>query len=231
VRAGVPGILAVCFVAAHASPVLCQERKAVAASAPAAFARPAPAVITQAVNSLLVAVKDLARDDSSMPPFARERIAWITAGQRAGTLSLVLLNDPSGANLSQDALMASGDADGRQVIVISRPRFAAFLLEDGRAVPPFSRRQRNDFLLGLVHETVHLERSVSHTPFTLEDRLCEEERAWRSVDVNVVRSLLAHAEPMNPRFIEADQAIRSCGDQQPCQPLRTLLTQSEIARR
>jgi hypothetical protein len=226
----VVGVLVVFLTAARASTIFHQEPKVAVTTAPAS-AGLAPAVVSPAVNSLLAAVKASARDDRAIPSFAKDRISWIAAHQHAGTLSIVLLNHPGAANLDPDALMASGEVDGRQVIVISRPRFAAFLIENGPTAPPFSRRERNDFLLGLVHETVHLERSGLDPHLSLEDRLREEERAWRSVDVNVVRPLLAQDEPMNPRFIEADEAIRSCGDHQPCQPLRTLLAQAEIGRR
>ena len=189
-----------------------------------------PSAITAAANSLVTAVKTRANDDDGVPAFARERLQWLSARQRTGELSIVLLDNPADASLDAEALMASGDVDGRQVIALSRPRLARFLTEDGPASAPFSRRQYNDFLLGLVHETVHLGRPHTDRSLTLDARLDEEVRAWRAVDLHVVRPMLERREPMNPRFIDADNAIRSCGDKEPCQALRELLLPSERLR-
>ena len=182
-----------------------------------------------AVNSLLTAVKQSV-GDPAMPPFARARITWLTKAQRAGALSIVLLRHTGSAGLDDEALMASGHVDGRLVIVIARAQFERLLEGSEGTSASFSRRQRNDFLLGLVHETVHLERDHPEGTASLEDRLCEEERAWRTVDVEVVRPLLARHEPMNQRFIEADAALRLCGTREPCHALRKLLMSSEINR-
>ncbi|SRR6266576_324940 len=100
------------------------------------------------------------------------------------------------------------------MIVIAGPRFLDFLVEGGRPSPPFTQRQRNDFALGLVHETVHLEKDNSANPANFEDRPAEELRAWRKVDLNVVRELRRLNQPMNPRLIEADDALRSCTDEE-----------------
>ncbi len=211
--------------AQHASPIA-------APPAPPSLVKLSPATTSAAVNGLLRDIKARANEDESLPLFARQRVKWLTARQRAGELAIVLLNNPAGANLDADALMASGDADGQQVIAISGPRLARFLLDEGPTSAPFNRRQHNDFLLGLVHETVHLERRQrADTQFGLDARLDEEVRAWRTVDLQVVRPLLKRHEPMNPRFVEADAAIRSCGDKEPCQPLRELLLPSERLRR
>jgi len=226
-----PGIAAVVIVTAGSSVMLHRRPRATIMPAPILYSGIPADMINAAANELLADAKRRAGEDDAVPPFARERIAWLTAKQRAHTLSITLLTHPDEANLSSDALMASGDADGRSVIVISRPRLATFLEETGGASPPFSRRQRNDFLLGLVHETVHLERRSADPHPTLDSRLDEEERAWRTVDARVVRPLLARHEPMDVQFLDADRALRSCGDMTPCQALRTLLTPSESGRR
>jgi len=85
--------------------------------------------------------------------------------------------------------MASGIVEGKPMIVMAGPRFLDFLVEGGRTSPPFTRRQRNDFALGLVHETVHLEKDNTANPTILQERLAEELRAWRKVDLNVVREI------------------------------------------
>jgi hypothetical protein len=189
--------------------------------------------VNAAANQLFMSVKQWAREDCEdcdVPRFARERIAWLIAQQRMGALSIMLLKNTVNSNLDFEDLMAGGTVEGRHVIVIAQPRFAAFLTEGGRVAAPFSRQQRNDFMLGLVHETVHLQRPDPGNPARLEDRVNEEVRTWREVDVNVVRQLRQARQPMNEIFIIADEAIRSCRDREPCQPLRDLLLGGERRR-
>jgi hypothetical protein len=186
--------------------------------------------VTVAANQLLAAVKQWLSAQPAFPGFAREKVAWVTAQQKAGLLSLLLLQNASATNLDPEAFMASGIVEGRPVIVIPRVRFAAFLAEGGRAQPPFNPQQRNDFLLGLVHEAVHLQHDDRGDPSRLEDRLNEETRTWRDVDINVVRPLLVLHEPLNPRYREADEALRSCGDAEGCESLKALLVSSEANR-
>lgn len=44
----------------------------------------------------------------------------------------------------------------------------------------------------------------------------EESHAWREVTLAVVRPWRALNQPLHPRFIQVDDAFRSCGDQLPC---------------
>lgn len=151
--------------------------------------------------------------------------------QLAGRLSLILLKGLANTNLDVENLMAAGRVEeGKAVIVIARPRFVGFLVEGGRTSAPFTRQQRNDFALGLVHEAVHLQNPHPGNPASVEDRLNEELRAWREVNLNVVRQFRNLNQPMNPRMIEADEALRSCEDKRPCQPLRQILLPGESRR-
>jgi hypothetical protein len=186
--------------------------------------------LTVAANELLASVKRRITEDPTVPRFARERIEWLTAQQRAGTLKITLLKNAASASLDCEDLMAAGTIEGRQVIVIAQTRFADFLAETGPASAPFSRQQQDDFMLGLLHETVHLERSDLGDLRSFESRLDEEMRAWEKVDVNVARPLRSTHEPLGAVFIAEDEAIRSCGDQRPCQALRDLLAPSEARR-
>jgi hypothetical protein len=183
-----------------------------------------------AANQLFASVKRSLAEDSYLPEFAREKIAWLITQQRSGALSISLLKNSTGTNLSDEDLMASGQVDGKSLIVIAQPRFSIFLVEGGHLVAPFSRQQVNDFMLGLVHETVHLQHPNRGDPASLGDRLREEVRAWREVDVNVVRQLRQLNQPMNRRFTEADDALRSCGDREPCRPLIEILLPTEQSR-
>ena len=203
-------------------------------SAPATEQRPighyTDAELGTAANQLFGSVKRSIAEDSALPEFAREKIAWLIGQQRAGALSITLLKDATGTNLSDEDLMASGRVDGKSVIVIAQPRFSIFLAEGGRLAAPFSRQQVNDFMLGLVHETVHLQNANPGNPASLADRLSEELRAWREVDVNVVRPLRELHQAMNRRFTEADDALRSCGSKEPCPPLLEILMPTEQSR-
>ena len=183
-----------------------------------------------AANQLFGSVKRSIDEDSSLPEFAREKIAWLIGQQRARALSITLLKNAAGTNLSDEDLMASGRVDGKSVIVIAQPRFSIFLAEGGRLAAPFSRQQVNDFMLGLVHETVHLQNASPGNPASLADRLSEELRAWREVDVHVVRQLRQLHQPMNRRFTEADDALRTCGWKEPCPLLLEILMPTEQSR-
>jgi hypothetical protein len=183
-----------------------------------------------AASQLFASVRRSLAEDGSLPDFAREKIGWLIEQRRSGALSINLLKNATGTNLNEEDLMASGRVDGKAVIVIAQPRFSIFLAEGGRFVAPFSRQQVNDFMLGLVHETVHLQNANPGNPAILGDRLREELRAWREVDVHVVRQLRQLNQPMNRRFTEADDALRSCGDSEPCQPLLEILIPTEQSR-
>lgn len=95
---------------------------------------------------------------------------------------------------------------------------------------PFTQRQRNDFAIGLVHEAVHLQNPKPGNPARLEERLQEELRTWREVDVNVVRQLRQLNQPMNRWLIEADDILRSCVDNAHCEPLTKILLPGERMR-
>jgi hypothetical protein len=131
-----------------------------------------------AADQLLTLVMASGRETSHYPAFAKERLAWLNAEVRANRLSIVVLEDLSGTNVGSDALMASGVVNGRRSIVILQPRLRRLLLEEGGLRPPFTQRQKNNFMLGLVHEAVHLASPNSGGPRKPADLLKEELRAW-----------------------------------------------------
>ena len=186
--------------------------------------------LSAAVNQLFSSVDPSLPENQYFPQFTKERVLWITTEKKSGKLSIILLKNTDNTNLYFEDLMASGIVEGKPMIVIAGPRFLDFLMEGGRTSPPFTQRQRNDFALGLVHETVHLEKDNTANPASLHERLAEELRAWRKVDLNVVRELQRLNQPMNPRLIEADDALRSCGDKAECESLREILFQTERTR-
>jgi hypothetical protein len=182
--------------------------------------------IRAAANQLFWAVSPSLPENRYFSPFAKQKLLWIITEKQAGKLSLILLKNVDSAGLIADDLMASGRPEGKPIIVISQPSFLDFLLDGGRIAPPFSQQQRNDFAIGLVHEVVHLENPNLSNITTPQERFQEELRAWRVVDLNVVRQLRELHQPMNHRLIEADDAIRSCGDSTQCEPLRAILMSS-----
>ena len=186
--------------------------------------------LTAAANQLFQSVSPSLPQNQYFPQFAKERLLWIQTQRNAGNLSIQLLKNVDNADLNAEDLMASGRVEGRAVIVIAGPRFARLLMDGGRISAPFTQEQRNDFALGLVHEVVHLENQNPPDPARLEDRLAEELRAWSVVDLNVARPLRRLNQPMNLRFTEADDAIRTCGDKLPCEALRQILVPTEIGR-
>lgn len=186
--------------------------------------------LSATVNQLFSSVDPSLPENQYFPQFVKERILWITTQRKAGKLSIILLKNTDNTNLYFEDLMASGIVEGKPMIVVAGPRFLDFLEEGGRTSPPFTQRQRNDFAIGLVHETVHLEKDNTANPASLQERLAEELRAWRKVDLNVVRELRRRNQPMNPRLIEADEALRSCGDKAKCESLREILFPTERTR-
>jgi hypothetical protein len=186
--------------------------------------------LSVAVNQLFFSVNPSLPENTYFPQFAKEKLLWIINQREAGKLSIILLKNTDNTNLYFEDLMASGIIEGKLMIVIAGPRFLDFLLEGGRTSPPFTQQQRNDFTVGLVHETTHLEKENTANPANFQERLAEELRAWRKVDLNVVRQLRQLNQPMNPRLIEADDALRSCGDKAECESLREILFPTERTR-
>ena len=186
--------------------------------------------LSAVVNQLFASVNPSLPENQYFPQFAKDKLFWIIAEQKAHRLSIILLKNTDNTNLDFEAIMASGIADGKPTIVIAGQRFLGFLIEGGRTSAPFTLQERNDFALGLVHEAVHLEKENTANPAILEERLNEELRTWLKVDVDVVRQLRRLNQPMNPRLIEADDALRICRDKLPCEPLKQILLPSEIRR-
>jgi len=174
--------------------------------------------IQRAADALLAFATIPGPQNQYFPQFAKEKIAWLTARVSAGTAAVILLKDISKTHLGADDLMASAVLDGRHTVFISQPRFVQFLREGGRVSPPFGEQQRNDFMLGLVHEVVHLQGARPSGLAGKQELIREESRTWHEVSVNVVRQLRWLGQRMHPKFVRVDEALRSCGDLLPCSP-------------
>ncbi len=160
------------------------------------------------------------QENQYFPAFARAKLRWIFDRLRAHELSLTLAEDVASTSFDRQVLMASRTVDGRMTIEIVHQPFIELLAEGPGALGPFTQEQRNDFMLALVHEAVHLQ-SPSFTDrasITREQQIAEEVRAWREVNVNVVRSLRAAGQPIHVTFREIDEAFGACDDRPDCQP-------------
>ena len=180
--------------------------------------------LTTAVDSLVALVDPGLAQNSYFPQFARERLQWMVREMRADRLQIVLLEDLANSNLTPHVLMGSGTIDGKRSIIIAQPRFLEFLEEGPGPSGPFTQEQKNDFMLGLVHEVVHLQKVGLPEPARVApgDRVGEEVRAWREVNLNVVRPLRAINQPVHGVFRDVDDAFRACGDGVNCRPAAIL---------
>jgi len=199
-------------------------------TAPQLRERPSDADLNAAVNQLFRSVNPSLPENQYFTQFAKDKISWIINQQKLGQLRLILLKNIEQAGLVAEDLMASGILEGKAMIVISQPSLVDFLLQGGRTSVPFTQQQKNDFLIGLVHEVVHLQNPNRGNPARIEERLQEELRTWRVVDLNVVRQFRKINQPMNPRLIEADDILRRCGNQTQCEPLTKILLPGERLR-
>jgi hypothetical protein len=163
-------------------------------------------------------------ENEYFPAFALAKLRWIFDRLRSNALSIILLEHVANTNLDRQVLMASGVVNGRQTISVVQPQFIELLAEGPGPQGPFTLEQRNDFMLALVHEAVHLQNPNFSEPaaVTREERLAEEVRAWREVNTHVVRTLRAEGQPIHVTFREVDEAFRACGDRPACHPAGNL---------
>ena len=198
-------------------------RPGVGSDAPRPAARLSDHELAAAVDDLVAAVNPSRIENGYFPAFAKEQIGWVLDRAKAGHLAVVLLKDLKNTNLDSNDLMGSGVIDGKATILIVQARFERLLDGRRRSSAPFSERQKIDFMLGLVHEALHLQNPRAGDPANREDRIREESRVWRDVDVNVVRTLLQRHTAMDRRFADADDALRACRDQLPCERLTAVI--------
>ena len=171
-----------------------------------------------AADELLAAVDPAKPQNQYFPEFAREKLTWMLREHTIGRLDVAFFNNTPTVELPADVLMAAWRRDGTATIFIGKRRFEQFLLEGGATTSPFTQQQKNDFVLALVHEVVHLQNPDAH-PRDPEMRAQEESRAWRAVTVEVVRDLVAANQPLDQRFRDVDIVLRACNDQLPCPSL------------
>lgn len=185
---------------------------------PPAIVAPIPLTddaLEAAVRALLLDVAPWLPTNAYLPPFAKDKLQWLTGQFVDGKLNILFLAEAQAIGLPADVLMAAARIDGQPTIYVAKPRFAALLREEGAEAPPFPQRIKNDFVLGLVHEVVHLQNPSARAsdPVALAT---EEARAWREVTLGAVRSMRASGQPMDRGFLRADDALLACRDRLPC---------------
>jgi hypothetical protein len=193
-------------------------------SPPEATPVPAPSDddLQQAADGLLAAVNPERPENEYFTDFAQDALRWMTREHAAGRLTVAFLFDTASIGLPPGVLMAATRLDGQPTIFVAKPRFATFLREGGRVTPPFTQQQKNDFTVALIHEIVHLQRWAGN-PSSREIRAHEESKTWLEVNLRVVRPWRALNRPLHRRFIEVDDAFRSCGDVLPCPTIARLV--------
>jgi hypothetical protein len=168
-----------------------------------------------AADELLAAADPRLPQNRHFTPFAADRLMWMSREVAAGRLTVAFLADAESIGIPPSVMMAATQLDGQPTIFIAKPRFAEFLAEAGASKGPFGQQQRNDFSVGLVHETVHLQRWKGK-PVDVNERVREESFVWREVSLHVVRPWRALGQPLHPRFLQVDDAFKLCRDQLPC---------------
>jgi hypothetical protein len=171
-----------------------------------------------ALDRLLADVNPELASNGYFGPFATDKLRWLNREHRAGRVHIVFFRDTTDYSLPPDVVMVSMVQGPKATIFVSKPRLASDLLNTGSLHPPFSARQRNDFAIALVHETLHVQ-NPDADPANAAEHAQEELRVWRDVTLNMVRPIRRSGQPMHPRFVEVDDILRQCGDRLPCPPL------------
>jgi hypothetical protein len=133
---------------------------------------------------------------------------------RAGRLELSLV--PSGAPSIPDDVFMASTIESRQARIFIAARH--FEIEPASNITP---QIKNDFILALVHEIVHLQHGAP--PAEPDAYALEESRVWRDVNRDVVRRLRAQHQPIAPIFSQVDDALLDCHDEVPCPALGRLV--------
>jgi len=168
-----------------------------------------------AADELLAGTNPDLPENEYFTDFARDALRWMAREHREGRLVVAFVADTESAGFPATVMMAATRLDDRPTIVIARRRFSEFLAQGDGQLAGFSQRQKNDFTIALVHETVHLQAWNGEAPSD-EERALSETAAWRAVNLGVVRPWRAVNQPVDRRFLLVDDGFRSCADQLPC---------------
>ena len=180
------------------------------------------AELQRAADDLLASANPSLPENEHFTRFARQELSWMVRQHAVGRLTVAFVSETMSAGLSSSVFMAATLMDGRPTIMIAKPRFHAFLRDGGRLTAPFTPRQRNDFVIALVHEVYHLQ-NWRDDPEDDEERSLIETQAWHAVNLGVVRPWRSSNQPVDPRFLQVDDGFRSCADRLPCRAVERLV--------
>ncbi len=180
------------------------------------------AELQRAADGLMAAVNPELMSNGYFPGFVKDRLRWFNTEHMMGRLDVRLFHEPPTNSLPPDVVMASMREGGKGVIFLSKRRFAADFRATGGVGPPFNARQRNDFMISLVHELVHLQHPEANPADPIE-HAPEELRVWSEVNMQIVRPLRRLSQPVHSRFREVDDALHACHDSFPCPALERLV--------
>jgi hypothetical protein len=183
------------------------------------------AEVQGAADALLAATNPDLPDNGHFTSLARDTLRWLVKEHAAGRVVVAFLGEGEG-DLPAGVFMVATRLSDRATLVIAKPMLARFLREGGRLSAPFTQQQRNDFVIGLAHEVIHLQRWPERPP-SKQERATEEAAVWHQVSMQIVRPWRAANQPVNQRFARVDDAFRRCGDVLPCPELASLIRLAE----
>ena len=169
-------------------------------------------------TELMVSVAPAARGNEYFPPMASNKLAWILEESYQGRLIL----DFHGENLDlnqPNILMQAGYEGGKPYVRISAPALWHWVREVSNVPKGFNQEIKHDFLIGVVHQAVHLEHptdvlyKLASSP---ESWAIEETRAWREVVMGVVAPLRSQNQSVGTVFVQAHELLKKCAEPHDC---------------
>jgi hypothetical protein len=180
-----------------------------------------------AADGLLAGVNPMLPSNRYFPRYVKDKLLWFRGEYGSGRADIRFFRNTPEFSLPPDIVMVSMRTGDQGVILISKPRLASDLQSTGPLHPPFTARQLNDFAISLVHEIVHLQHPEAN-PENPTEHAREELRVWREVTINAVRPLRLVNQPLQPRFLEVDDVLRSCNDSLPCPGIERLVRVEDV---
>jgi hypothetical protein len=186
--------------------------------------------VHQLANEMLNSVNPQLPENEYMPPFMREKLGWIFESLDSGMLELNILLDRTDFTTGEAVLAFADNEGGVSRIWLNGAALWVFVRIRGGMEYGFSRQNKNDFALILVHEATHLERRLD-LQAPLDSLIAEEVRVYRKVNFLAVRPLREQGEPMDAEHhLLVDDLLRQCGDEAVCPAFYELIAKLKTAQ-
>lgn len=173
----------------------------------------------QFFTQLLKATYPNLPSNSHMPPALKDKLVWVYGENTKGTLDLVCTKQFEG--MDAGAFMSAGFVENKPSIVVSGPRLFGQIKANGGKFPTITPEWVNFFAVGVAHEAMHLEKKgflLKQSP-SKEEVLQEELRVWFITAKFMIKPLVDQGQPVGDLKF-ADDALRQCGYELPCDSLR-----------